>query len=128
MAALRLEHKGRYDGPAPLSGDRTSPTRVLQGYRLCDIHVPAETSCRLSPPARSSRHSAKDRLARAAAPARLQNELPGPELERVEGTLALLNEAPEVAGRPCIAFRRPEWVALEDKILIDLGYLPHRGA
>jgi hypothetical protein len=43
-------------------------------------------------------------------------------------TLTFLNEAPEVAGRPCIAFRRPERVALEDKILIDLGYLPHRGA
>lgn len=30
-----------------------------------------------------------------------------------------LNELPEVAGRPCLAFRRPEWVALEDKVTVD---------
>jgi hypothetical protein len=30
-----------------------------------------------------------------------------------------VNELPEVAGRPCLAYRRPEWVALEDKAVID---------
>jgi hypothetical protein len=30
-----------------------------------------------------------------------------------------LNELPEIAGRPCLAFRRPEWVALEDKVVVD---------
>jgi hypothetical protein len=30
-----------------------------------------------------------------------------------------LNEAPEVDGRPTLAHRRPEWVALEDKTVID---------
>ena len=30
-----------------------------------------------------------------------------------------LNELPAVAGRPCLGYRRPEWVALEDKVLAD---------
>jgi hypothetical protein len=30
-----------------------------------------------------------------------------------------LNELPEIAGRPCLAYRRPEWVALEDKVTVD---------
>ena len=30
-----------------------------------------------------------------------------------------LNELPEVAGRPCLAWRPPEWVALEDKVMAD---------
>lgn len=30
-----------------------------------------------------------------------------------------LNEVPEVAGRPLLAHRRPEWVALEDKTVVD---------
>jgi hypothetical protein len=30
-----------------------------------------------------------------------------------------LNELPAVAGRPCLAWRRPEWVALEDKVIVD---------
>jgi len=30
-----------------------------------------------------------------------------------------LNEVPEVDGRPTLAHRRPEWVALEDKTVID---------
>jgi hypothetical protein len=32
---------------------------------------------------------------------------------------SFLNEIPEVAGRPCLMYRRPEWVALEDKTVID---------
>jgi hypothetical protein len=48
MAALRLEHKGRYDGPAPLSGDRASRMRVLQGYPRWGIHAPAESDNRSS--------------------------------------------------------------------------------
>ncbi|MBA3653432.1 MAG: hypothetical protein H0W70_04490 [Actinobacteria bacterium] len=32
---------------------------------------------------------------------------------------SFLNEAPEVAGRPCLAWRRPEWLALEDKVVVD---------
>jgi hypothetical protein len=30
-----------------------------------------------------------------------------------------LNELPAVAGRPCLGYRRPEWVALEDKVIAD---------
>src|ERR1700728_218171 len=30
-----------------------------------------------------------------------------------------LNELPEVAGRPCLGYRRPEWVAVEDKVVAD---------
>jgi hypothetical protein len=30
-----------------------------------------------------------------------------------------LNELPEVAGRPCLAFRQPAWVAVEDKVTVD---------
>lgn len=30
-----------------------------------------------------------------------------------------LNEVPEVGGRPCLAWRPPSWVALEDKVVID---------
>lgn len=30
-----------------------------------------------------------------------------------------LNEVPGVAGRPCLAWRPPAWVALEDKVVID---------
>ena len=32
---------------------------------------------------------------------------------------SFLNEAPEVDGRQVLAYRRPEWVALEDKVVID---------
>ncbi len=32
---------------------------------------------------------------------------------------SFLNEAPTIAGRPFLAHRRPEWVALEDKTVID---------
>ncbi len=32
---------------------------------------------------------------------------------------SFLNEAPSLAGRPFLAHRRPEWVALEDKTIID---------
>src|SRR4051812_28266062 len=32
---------------------------------------------------------------------------------------SFLNELPSVAGRPALAHRRPEWVALEDKVLAD---------
>ena len=32
---------------------------------------------------------------------------------------SFLNELPAVAGRPCLAYRKPEWVALEDKITAD---------
>src|SRR4051794_26193669 len=32
---------------------------------------------------------------------------------------SFLNELPSVAGRPCLAHRKPEWVALEDKVLAD---------
>lgn len=32
---------------------------------------------------------------------------------------SFLNEVREVAGRPCLMFRRPEWVALEDKTVVD---------
>ncbi|MEY2407152.1 MAG: hypothetical protein QOG39_2068 [Acidimicrobiaceae bacterium] len=32
---------------------------------------------------------------------------------------SFLNELPSVAGRPCLAHRRPEWVALEDKVTVD---------
>ena len=55
-------------------------------------------------------------------------DLPGPARAAIErfdpGREALvlagfLNELPEVAGRPCLAFRRPEWVALEDKVVVD---------
>jgi hypothetical protein len=30
-----------------------------------------------------------------------------------------LNELPDVAGRPCLSWRKPEWVALEDKVVVD---------
>jgi hypothetical protein len=30
-----------------------------------------------------------------------------------------LNEVPEVAGRGCLAWRWPEWIALEDKVVVD---------
>jgi hypothetical protein len=30
-----------------------------------------------------------------------------------------LNEVEQVAGRPCLGWRRPEWIALEDKVVID---------
>ena len=32
---------------------------------------------------------------------------------------SFFNELPEVADRRCLAFRRPAWVALEDKVVID---------
>ena len=32
---------------------------------------------------------------------------------------SFLNEAPALAGRPFVAHRRPEWVALEDKTVVD---------
>lgn len=32
---------------------------------------------------------------------------------------SFLNESPSIAGRPFLAHRRPEWVALEDKTVID---------
>ena len=32
---------------------------------------------------------------------------------------SFLNEHPSVAGRRCLAYRKPEWVALEDKLLAD---------
>ena len=32
---------------------------------------------------------------------------------------SFLNEAPLLAGRPFLAHRRPEWVALEDKVVVD---------
>jgi hypothetical protein len=32
---------------------------------------------------------------------------------------SFLNDLPEVAGRKCLNFRKPEWVALEDKTVID---------
>ncbi|HZN16398.1 MAG TPA: hypothetical protein VFB78_19190 [Acidimicrobiales bacterium] len=32
---------------------------------------------------------------------------------------SFLNETPDVAGRPCLAWRRTEWIALEDKVVID---------
>ena len=31
----------------------------------------------------------------------------------------MFNEAAQVAGRQCLSYRRPEWVALEDKVIID---------
>jgi hypothetical protein len=31
----------------------------------------------------------------------------------------MFNEAAHVAGRGCLSYRRPEWVALEDKVVID---------
>jgi hypothetical protein len=30
-----------------------------------------------------------------------------------------LNQNPSVAGRPCLSWRRPEWIALEDKTVVD---------
>ena len=30
-----------------------------------------------------------------------------------------LNDVPSLAGRPFVAHRRPEWVALEDKTVVD---------
>lgn len=30
-----------------------------------------------------------------------------------------LNESPELAGRPMLAHRKPEWLALEDKLVVD---------
>ena len=32
---------------------------------------------------------------------------------------SFLNEAPELAGRPALSYRRAEWVALEDKTIVD---------
>ena len=32
---------------------------------------------------------------------------------------SFLHEAPSVAGRPSLAYRRPEWLALEDKLVAD---------
>ncbi|MGI9644405.1 MAG: hypothetical protein ACR2O6_03755 [Ilumatobacteraceae bacterium] len=32
---------------------------------------------------------------------------------------AFLNTSPDLAGRPFLAHRRPEWVALEDKVVVD---------
>ena len=32
---------------------------------------------------------------------------------------SFLNEAPELCGRPFLAWRRPEWLALEDKLVAD---------
>ena len=55
-------------------------------------------------------------------------DLPSPALEAIErfdpGREALvvatfLNELPAVAGRPCLGHRRPEWLALEDKVVAD---------
>jgi hypothetical protein len=37
-----------------------------------------------------------------------------------------LNHAPRIAGRPAVAFRRPEWLALEDKTVVD-GLLDRAG-
>ena len=42
--------------------------------------------------------------------------------EPVGGALVIgtfLNEAPELCGRPFLAWRRPEWLALEDKLVAD---------
>ena len=32
---------------------------------------------------------------------------------------SFLNAAPALAGRPFVGYRRPEWVALEDKVIVD---------
>lgn len=32
---------------------------------------------------------------------------------------SFLNTAPELAGRPFFSYRRPEWLALEDKVVVD---------